>query len=34
MFSSIMGLNNLGESYEDLLGLGMIIIDDILKWLS
>ena len=34
MFSSTMGLNDLGELYEDLLGLGMIIIDDLLKWLG
>ena len=34
VFSSTMGLNDLGESYKDLLGLEMIIIDDLLKWLG
>ena len=29
-----MGLNNLGEPYEDLLGLEMITVDNLLKWLG
>jgi len=34
MFSSIMGLNDLNELYEGLLGLGMITVEDLLKWLG
>jgi len=34
MFSKTMGLNNLGELYEDLLGLGMITVNNLLKWLG
>jgi len=34
MFSRTMGLSNLGESYKDLLGLGIITIDNLLKWLG
>jgi len=34
MFSSMMGLNDLGKSYKGLLGLGMITIKDLLKWLG
>ena len=34
MFSRTMGLNNLGEPYEDLLGLEMITVDNLLKWLG
>ena len=32
VLSKMIGLNNLGESYNDLFGLGMITIDDLLKW--
>jgi len=31
VLSKTIGLNDLGESYDSLLGLGMITIDDILK---
>jgi len=34
MFSRTMGLSNLGESYKDLLSLGITTIDDLLKWLG
>jgi len=34
VFSSMMGLNDLDELYKGLLGLGMIIIKDLLKWLG
>jgi len=34
VFSRTMGLNDLGKSYEDLLGLEMITVDDLLKWLG
>ena len=34
VFSITMGLNDLGESYKDLLGLEIIIINDLLKWLG
>ena len=34
MFSSIMGLNDLNELYEGLLGLGIITVEDLLKWLG
>jgi len=29
-----MSLNDLGESYKDLLGLEMITVNDLLKWLG
>ena len=32
VLSKTIGLNDLGESYDDLFGLGMITIDDLLKW--
>ena len=32
VLSKIIGLNNLGESYNGLCGLGMITVDDLLKW--
>ena len=32
VLSRTIGLKDLGESYDGLLGLGMITIDDILKW--
>ena len=32
VLSKTIGLNNLGESYDSLLGLGMVTVDDILKW--
>ena len=32
VFSSTIGLKDLGESYDNLLGLGIIIIVDFLKW--
>ena len=32
MFSRTMGLKNLGKSYDNLFGLGIIIIVDFLKW--
>ena len=31
VLSKIIGLNNLGESYNGLFGLGMITVDDLLK---
>ena len=34
VLSSTMGQNNLGELYDVLLGLGMITIDNILKWVG
>jgi len=32
VLSKTIGLNNLDESYDDLFGLGMITVDDLLKW--
>jgi len=32
MLSSMIGLNDLGKSYDCLLGLEMTIVDDLLKW--
>jgi len=32
ILSKTIGLNDLGESYDGLLGLGMITVNDILKW--
>jgi len=32
VLSKTIGLNDLGESYDDLFGLGMITVDDLLKW--
>jgi len=32
VLSKTIGLNNLGKLYNDLLGLRMIIVDDLLKW--
>ena len=32
VLSKTIGLNDLGESYDDLFGLGMITINDLLKW--
>ena len=34
IFSKTIGLNDFGESYEVLLGLEIIIVDDLLKWLG
>ena len=34
VLSKTIGLNDLGKSYDDLFGLGMITIDDLLKWLG
>ena len=31
VLSKTIGLNDLGESYNDLFGLGMITVDDLLK---
>ena len=32
VLSKMIGLNDLGESYDDLFGLGIITVDDLLKW--
>ena len=32
VLSKTIGLNNLGESYNNLFGLGIITVDDLLKW--
>ena len=32
VLSKTIGLNDLGELYDGLLGLGIITVDDILKW--
>jgi len=32
VLSGIMGQNNLGELYKALLGLKMMIVDNVLKW--
>ena len=32
VLSKTIGLKDLGKSYNDLFGLGMITVDDLLKW--
>ena len=34
ILSKTIGLNDFGESYDVLLGLEIIIVDDLLKWLG